>query len=132
MQFVNRCAAVFAVTAAVLFAGCATDAPREPVAFVSAAGAIEPSILFTRDTEVRPPAGYSKVLKAGSTWKYVGTVPRGKVYAPVNDVFMLSGRNFQEAYCVIATGPAVVGFYLPVEQAYVALTSAVPVSIKYQ
>lgn len=132
MQFVNRGAAVLVLVAAALFVGCASDAPREPVAFVSAAGAVEPSIVFMRDAEVRPSAGYSKILKGGSTWKYVGTVPRGKVYAPVNDVFMLSGRNFQEAYCVIASGPAVIGFYLPVEQAYVALPSAVPVSIKYQ
>src|SRR5262245_22956205 len=107
MHVVKCCSVAFALLAALFLASCASDAPREPVAFVSTVGRIEPSITFLRDTEVKPSAGYSKVLKSGSTWKYVGSVPRGKVYAPVNDVFMLSGRNFQEAYCVVADGPTV-------------------------
>ena len=132
MRPVRDCAASLVLLVALFSVGCATEVAREPVAFVSAVGAVEPSIVFTRSATVTPAFSDSQVLRAGTVWKYVGSVPRGKVYAPTNDVFMLSGRHNHEAYCVITDGPVVVGFYLPVEQAFVSLPSAVPVSIKNQ
>lgn len=110
---------------------CASEVYRMPTDF-NPADKAEPSIVLLSEVAVTPSSGYTRTLRAGSRWKFVGRIPRGKVYAVENDVFMLEGKHMHEAYCVIAEGPAVVGFYLPVEQAFAPLPSSVPLSVRYQ
>ncbi|MFX8297360.1 hypothetical protein ABTL30_20295, partial [Acinetobacter baumannii] len=57
----------------------------------------------------------------------VGTVPQGVVYRPVGTIFTIEGRQVHEAYLVIAD-QRLVGFYLPGEQAYSPLSTAVPIT----
>lgn len=109
-------------------AGCATEVSRTATQFSPDAGADNKYIVVTREVTVTPSAGYSRTLKAGSTWKYVGRIPEGAVYKVQDDVFMLEGKHMHEAYCVIANNE-LVGFYLAVENAFSPLSSRVPLSL---
>lgn len=109
-------------------AGCAADLPRTPTSFNSNATGRTESLVIAKAIEVTPTTGYSRTLKEGSTWKKVGTVPQGAVYKIENDVFLLEGAHMHEAYSVI-NNQKLVGFYLPFEQAFVAISPEVPLSI---
>jgi hypothetical protein len=111
-----------------ILTGCATEVSRTATQFSPAAGADSRYIVITKEVTVTPSAGYSRTLKAGSTWKYVGRIPEGAVYKAQDDVFMLEGKHMHEAYCVIANNE-LVGFYLAVENAFSPLYSRVPISI---
>lgn len=78
-------------------------------------------------TEIRLETGYTRTLAAGSSWQRVGTLPQGAVYRPVGTIFTIEGRQVHEAYLVIA-GQRLVGFYLPGEQAYSPLSTAVSIT----
>lgn len=125
-------AGITALTACALLWGCASEVYRVPTEFHASGKETERPITLARNVDVTPSTGYTRTLKAGSTWKYVGRVVQGKVYALENDVFMLEGKHMHEAYCVVAAGPALVGFYLPVERAFAPLPSPVPLAISYQ
>lgn len=123
---------VAALTVCTLLSSCASEVYRVSTEFSASRTGTERTIVLARDVDVTPSTGYTRTLKAGSIWKYVGRVREGKVYAVQNDVFMLEGRHMHEAYCVIADGPVLVGFYLPVEQAFAPLSSSVPLFVTYQ
>ncbi|HZY01981.1 MAG TPA: hypothetical protein VFF02_00675 [Anaeromyxobacteraceae bacterium] len=108
----------------VLALGCAAELKRAPVAFTPPASA-EPRTLRVRETvPLTPSTGYTRYVKAGSTWRLAGSLPQGDVYRPVGDVFTVEGANVHEAYLVLAQG-RVVGFYLPGEAAYAPLPEGV-------
>jgi len=85
--------------------------------------------VITHDVTVLPASGYPRTLKAGSTWKYIGRTPQGAVFQIKDDVFTIEGRNRHEAYCVISDDHQLMGFFLPVEQAFVPLSSPEPLPI---
>jgi len=78
-------------------------------------------------TEIRLETGYTRTLAAGSNWQRVGTLSQGTVYRPVGTIFTIEGRQVHEAYLVI-TNQRLVGFYLPGEQAYSPLSTAVSIT----
>jgi hypothetical protein len=123
--------ALVAVPIAIIFttlAGCASEISRTATQFNPAAGTDARFIVVTKEITVTPSAGYSRTLKAGSTWKYVGRIPEGAVYKIQDDVFMLVGKHMHEAYCVIANNE-LVGFYLAVENAFSPLSPRVPLPL---
>ncbi len=65
--------------------------------------------------------GYQRTLKAGSVWRLAGHLPQGSVYAPVDSVLTIEGRQVHEAWLVVCEG-TLLGFYLPGESAYSPLT----------
>jgi hypothetical protein len=108
----------------ILGLGCAAELARAPVAFTPVTSG-EPRTLRVRETvSVTPSTGYTRIIKAGSTWRLVGSLPQGDVYRPVGDVFTVEGANVHEAYLVVAQG-RVVGFYLPGEGAFAPLPDKV-------
>jgi len=109
--------------------GCAANLPRSPTSFTPAHAARPETIVIANDTEVTPSTGYTRTIKAGSTWTKVGVVPQGEVFKIENDVFLLEGAHMHEAYSVIKAG-RLVGFYLPFEQAFVVISPEVPLSLK--
>lgn len=108
--------------------GCAANLPRDPTTFRPSPTHQTASIVLAKDVEVTPSTGYTRTLKAGSTWIKTGAVPQGDVYRIDNDVFQLEGAHMHEAHAVINAG-RLVGFYLPFEQAFVSLSPDVPLSI---
>lgn len=111
---------------------CAFDVRRVATELTPNTASSEPSMVVLRDVSVTPSTGYTRTLKATSVWTYVGRVPQGKVYAIKDDVFMLEGRHMHEAYCVVTDGSTLVGFYLPVEQAFAPLSPSVKLPVNYK
>ena len=98
--------------------GCASEVHRTPVTLVSSSHQSPCTALRVRElVTIKLPTGYSKVIKQGSRWCFVGTTPQGDVFRPVDDVFTIEGANRHEAYLVVAAG-YLVGFYLPGEGAF--------------
>jgi hypothetical protein len=60
---------------------------------------------------------YGRELPAGDRWREIGLLPQGKVYRPLNSVFMLDARQSGEAFPVVAHGK-LQGFFLPGEHKF--------------
>jgi hypothetical protein len=106
------------VVACLLLAGCAPEVSRTPTQFISAGPNETRTIVIERDVIVTPESGFRRLIKGGSVWISVGRIPQGSVFKIKDDVFMLVGSNQHEARCVITADNQLVGFYLPVEQAF--------------
>lgn len=77
----------------------------------------EKTIQITETLKVSSSAGYSRVIKSGSRWEYVGSISNGNVYKSANSIFTIEGSHVHEAYLVIENRK-LAGFYLPVERAF--------------
>ncbi|HET7364570.1 MAG TPA: hypothetical protein VFJ70_13470 [Burkholderiales bacterium] len=110
-----------------LVVGCASEIQRTPTQFKASTDAA--MFLLASDVTVKPTLGYPARLRGGSTWVHVGQVPEGPVYAIKDDVFMVRGRNAHEAQCVISDGGKLIGFFLPVERAFVPVDPQVQLHI---
>ena len=110
------------MAAGLALSGCASDLPRTPVRLgvASAADELPNRITMTGPVTVIPPSLYRRELRVGSQWRLVGRIPQGGVYQPVDGVFTLESAHVHEAYLVI-DGRTLVGAYLPVERAFVAV-----------
>ena len=65
--------------------------------------------------------GYTRILKKGTRWQYVGRIARGDVYRTSDQVLTVEASNIHEAYIVVSSA-TLVGFYLPVEKSFSPLT----------
>lgn len=72
--------------------------------------------------------GYSRNLREGTRWNYVGTIPQGDVYKTTDQVLTVEASNIHEAYVVIDASK-LMGFYLPTEKSYSPLSDPVELSI---
>ncbi len=72
--------------------------------------------------------GFRRTLKKGTHWRRVGTLPEGEVFEPIDSVFTVEGRHIREAYLVTDDG-VLIGFFLPVEDAFVPLSNPVSLHI---
>ncbi|SOZ22824.1 conserved hypothetical protein [Cupriavidus taiwanensis] len=79
-------------------------------------------------TTVQLDTGYSRTLPERSVWSRMGRVPQGDIYRPIGTIFTIEGRQVHEAYLVIRD-KTLVGFYLPGEQNYSPLSTAVPLDL---
>ena len=70
--------------------------------------------------------GYNRTLRQDSKWIYVGEIEAGDVYKPTNQIFTIECSNVFEAYLVINDNE-LNGFYLPVEDGYVALNKPIKI-----
>ena len=61
--------------------------------------------------------GYSRKLKKGTIWHYVGTISYGDIFKTDDQILTVEASNIYEAYIVI-TSSKIVGFYLPVEKTF--------------
>ena len=57
---------------------------------------------------------HSGKFPANRVWQYMGSLPEGAVYKPVNAVFTVEAKHVHEAYLVLRD-TQLVGYYLPVE-----------------
>ena len=96
-----------------------------PVADADARG----QIVLSREVVATLSGGAVQTLAAGSQWRRVGATVQGDVYRPTDRSFTLQGGRSSEAWLVSARGK-LVGFYLPHEQAYAPLKSAVVLPVE--
>lgn len=120
--------ALFLIGLLGLFAGCASEVVRTEATLGPAAAGERSRIELADAATVRSSSGYSRVLPAGSTWELRGTLPQGSVYRRVDGIFTVEGAHVHEAFLVVS-GNRVVGYYLPVEQAF-SPAEAVSLSLK--
>jgi hypothetical protein len=85
-------------------------------------------ISILKAAHVNLDTGYQRDIPSGSIWRYAGDVPQGQVFRPVRSVFTIEGRQVHEAYLVISDA-TLVGFYLPGESNYSALSNHVVLTI---
>lgn len=78
--------------------------------------------VLTKDIKVKLGTGYSRTLKAGTTWNLVGKTEYGDVYRTKDQILTVEGSNIYEAFIVVSDG-YLVGFYLPAEQTFSPISS---------
>lgn len=109
----------FLLVAIVVFAGCALEVPRTPTSFTQlSAKNLGPVIELESDTSIDVGTGFPRLVPRGTAFKQVGTIPQGDVFKPISFTLTLEGANVHEAFFVIKNFD-LVGFYLPVEGAFV-------------
>jgi hypothetical protein len=106
-----------AVVLAVLMSGCASEVVRTPAQLSPPSADHRARLEIAEESRVELSTGYTRVLPRGSIWEVRGSVPQGTVYRRADGIFTVEGTHVHEAYLVLA-GDRLVGFYLPVEQAY--------------
>lgn len=87
------------------------------------------SFQLEEEVNVSLDTGYSRVLKKGTTWHFVGTIASGDVFRTKDQILTVEASNIHEAYVVISSG-SLVGFYLPVEKTFSPLSGSRELSIK--
>ena len=73
--------------------------------------------------------GYSRQLKSGTKWDYVGSITHGDVFKTDDQILTVEGSNIYEAYVVISSGK-LVGFYLAVEHTFSPLSEPQEIEMK--
>jgi len=82
------------------------------------------SFKLGKEIQITLDTGYSRKLKNGIRWDYVGVIPRGEVFKTNEQILTLEGSNIFEAYIVVSSGK-LVGFYLPVEKAFSSISDPI-------
>ena len=117
--------------AVLLLAGCAMDivsVQQLPATLVSSSEPGAPVILQNA-ASVAIGTGFATKLKKGTTWRSIGKITEGEVFATRDQIVTVEASNIHEAQPVIAGG-SVVGFYLPVEHTFTRATA--PVAVTFQ
>ena len=113
---------------AVALAAC-TDVKLQPAALRPAAAVNTADYTLETAVEAKPPNGKSRKLAAGSHWTQIGSIAEGTVYKPHGTVLTVESINVSEADIVVHDG-AWVGFWLPVEMAFVPTEKAASIELK--
>lgn len=116
---------------AILLTMCAFDivhVKQIPVNIESSSSVNSPFQL-EKEENISLGTGYSRTLKKGTKWQYVGTVQYGDVFRTSDQILTVEASNIHEAYIVVSA-KKLVGFYLPVEHTYSPLSDPVSLTIK--
>jgi hypothetical protein len=82
------------------------------------------SFKLGKEIQITLDTGYSRKLKDGVRWDYVGVIPVGEVFTTNDQILTLEGSNIFEAYIVVSSGK-LVGFYLPVQKAFSSISDPI-------
>ena len=106
-----------------------TDVRFQPVEMRSSSKS-DRDFTLAKDVELSQlPCGYSRTLRKGTRWTPAGEFSTKTIYRSKDQNLTLECSNIYEAYLVIAE-ERLIGFYLPVEKGYVAISD--PVSLPIQ
>jgi hypothetical protein len=86
------------------------------------------SFVLEKEETIDLGTGYTRVLKAGTRWNYVGKIENGDVFKTKDQILTVEASNIHEAYIVVSS-EKIVGFYLPVEKTFSQLSTAKPLKI---
>ena len=76
---------------------------------------------------MRAPRTAPLTLRAGTTWKQIGTIERGRVYDTSDQVVIVNSFDVQEAAVVVDNG-TLVGYYLKISKTFVE-SDPVPINL---
>lgn len=108
-------------------AGCMFDVVhvhQAPAAF-SPLGKAPDSFRLIEPVKVSIGTGFATRLNGNTTWHEIGRIKAGIVYNTADQVVAVEASNIYEARIVVADH-VLVGFYLPVEQTFVAVSPPLP------
>ena len=88
-----------------------------------------PLLLENEVTDISIGTGYSRKLRQGTKWDYVGYITEGDIYKTKDQILTIEGSNIYEAYIVVSENK-LVGFYLPVEQTFSPLEDSKEIQFK--
>ena len=81
------------------------------------------------DVNINLGTGYSRTLKKGTIWHYVGAISYGDIFKTDDQILTVEASNIYEAYIVISSFK-IVGFYLPVEKSFSPLNDSKEINIR--
>ena len=114
---------------AVALAGCmSVKSERVNLVPVAAADPVS-SIQLSRAVVAVLPNETVVTLASGSQWKRTGAILQGDVYRSQGGLFTIQTRRQNEAYLVASSGK-LVGFYLPGESSFMALSRPVNLPVE--
>jgi hypothetical protein len=87
------------------------------------------SFVLEKEETIDLGTGYTRVLKAGTSWNYVGKIENGDVFKTKDQILTVEASNIHEAYIVVSS-EKIVGFYLPVEKTFSPLSTAKTLKIR--
>ena len=114
-----------------LLSACAFDIvhiEQIPIEIESSQAEIN-SFILANEANINIGSGYSRALRQGTKWDYVGKISYGDVYRTSDQVLTIEASNIHEAYIVISN-KKLVGFYLPVEHSFSPLSSPIELNIR--
>lgn len=115
---------VFLVLAVFLVSGCSVDQVRveQQLAPLPDEGAL---YQLHSSASVKARNVRTVELRRDTHWRLLGSIEKGQVFEPIDQVVTVNGFNVHEAYIVVREG-RVIGYYLPYEKSFV---EAEPVKI---
>lgn len=124
---IKKTSIMFAAVVSLGLSACAVETAPAKIALVTSTQA-PTQIRVLKKAHVTLDTGYERDIASDSIWRYAGDLPQGQVFRPVKSVFTIEGLQVHEAYLVISEA-ALVGFYLPGESNYSALSHHVALTI---
>lgn len=114
-----------------LFAACAFDLVNIKQNPTKLQSGKESKSTFQLEEEVSVGlvTGFSIILKNGTKWKHIGSIPEGNVYRTDDQILTVEASNIYEAYIVVSSAK-LLGFYLPVESSYSPLSKPEELKIR--
>jgi hypothetical protein len=116
-----------------LLSGCAFDLADVRYSPVTLQSQAEPerSFTLTRDVYIsQAPCWYSRTLRSKTRWEFVGAITQGGVYRSRDQTLTVECSNVFEAYLVVSGG-RLVGFFLPVENGFVAIAEPIELPLEH-
>lgn len=107
-----------------LLNGCAFDIAhvKQLPAQIQSTGISKEPFELEKEVDVNLDTGYSRKLKKGTKWNYVGTMQYGDIFKTNDQILTVEAANIHEAYIVVSSGK-LVGFYLPAVKTYSPLSN---------
>jgi hypothetical protein len=111
---------------AALLSSCAFDTihVRQLSVQIQSSSESKPAFFLAKAMTFPLGTGFTRTLREGTKWEYVGTVQHGDVFKSRDQVFTVEASNIHEAYLVVSE-KRLVGFYLPVERTYSPLANPI-------
>jgi hypothetical protein len=125
-----RPAGFLVIALALLLAACAFDVvilQKTPAELAASADSGERWTLGT-DTRATLAAGWASALRAGTTWRRLGTIAEGDVFRTKDQLVTVEASNLYQADIVVSGGQ-LVGFYLPVDHLFTRCGAAVAINL---
>jgi hypothetical protein len=115
-----------------LASGCAFDishVTQTPTTFQARAAGEDSAWTLTQNESIGVGSGFPTKLRQGTHWQLTGRIPEGDVYRTSEQIVTVEASNIFEAM-VVMQGDKLTGFYLPVEQSFVAATEKIALPIE--
>ena len=100
----------------ILQAACSTEAVQLSAPMTTVDGDVVYTV--TKNVTIEAPRARPTVIRAGTTWRQIGTIEQGNVFDTSDQVVIVNSFNVEEA-AIVTNNQMVVGYYLKISGAFV-------------